>query len=268
MRSPITVWRRMKAHSCSVQRAGLAEDRVRDRDLADVVQLARRGGCSRPRRGPSPSAWRGRRPPARRRLGVRAEVGVALGHRAQQHVLALAPGRRARRRACCAYIRWSAMRSASTGVARPRAGSETAPCEQPIEKPVALLGQRRGGAAATSASRGSPAGRRSAQNSSPPMRYARPRPSTRRGRLRAQAREQRVARRVAEGVVVVLEAVEVEQREHERTLGRRLRQQLGRGAASARGGCPSPVSASVSASSREARSIAALSANVLSAAAP
>ena len=40
MRSPISVWRRMNAHSSGGQRAGLGEDPVRDRDLADVVQLA------------------------------------------------------------------------------------------------------------------------------------------------------------------------------------------------------------------------------------
>ena len=53
----------------------------------------------------------------------------------------------------------------------------------------------------------------------------------------AEADEQRVARRVAEGVVVVLEAVEVEEHEHERAGVVGLGQQLARGRAPARGGC-------------------------------
>ena len=50
------------------------------------------------------------------------------------------------RPACfCAYIRWSAIRSASDASVVSR-GSETEPYEQPIQKPVALLGERERGA--------------------------------------------------------------------------------------------------------------------------
>jgi hypothetical protein len=57
---------------------------------------------------------------------------------------------------------------------------------------------------------------------------------------------------MAEGVVVVLEAVEVEEREDERGFGG---ERLVQGARERAAGAPSPVNASVSTSSREARSI-------------
>ena len=60
-----------------------------------------------------------------------------------------------------------------------------------------------------------PSSRTTMQNSSPPIRYARPRPVTNVDEVLAEAREQRVAREVPEGVVVELEAVQVEEDEHE-----------------------------------------------------
>jgi hypothetical protein len=41
MRSPMIVCRRMNAHSSASRGPGLDEDRVRDADLADVMQLGR-----------------------------------------------------------------------------------------------------------------------------------------------------------------------------------------------------------------------------------
>ena len=73
----------------------------------------------------------------------------------------------------------------------------------------------------------SPPGSNSAQNSSPPMRYARPAPRQVGREVRAQPHEQRVAGGVAEGVVVVLEAVEVEEHEHDRARVVGLGQQRG-----------------------------------------
>ena len=91
----------------------------------------------------------------------------------------------------------------------------------------------------------------SAQNSSPPIRNAAPRPSTKRGEPGAEPDEQRVAGRVAERVVVVLEAVEVEEDEHAAgSAGVARGSSRSRARASARR-LPSPVSASVCASSRE-----------------
>ena len=91
MRSPMIVWRRMNSHSPASRRPGLAQDRVRDGDLADVVQL---GGVT------DLGDLAGREPEhARRRLGelghraeVHADLRVALDERAQQHVAALAAG--------------------------------------------------------------------------------------------------------------------------------------------------------------------------------
>ncbi len=39
IRSPISGWRRTKRHSSSLERAGLAQDRIGDRELAYLVQL-------------------------------------------------------------------------------------------------------------------------------------------------------------------------------------------------------------------------------------
>ena len=58
------------------------------------------------------------------------------------------------------------------------------------------------------------------------------------GEIGAEALQQRVAGGVAEGVVVLLEAVEVEEGEAAPVGGRRLRRRRPRGRASARGGWP------------------------------
>ena len=122
----------------------------------------------------------------------------------------------------CAYMRWSAIRSASaTSLAS--AGSSIAPYEQPISKP-SPRSDSAAAAATTSGSIGRPAGSSSAQNSSPPMRNACAAALEERGEAAAEADQQRIARRVPERVVVVLEAVEVEEHEHERVGGRRARQ--------------------------------------------
>ena len=85
------VCRRMNSHSSLVERAGLVEDRVRDRHLADVVQL---GGA----RGPAPNFV----------AAIPSSRGVASAKRANiakvvaQRGVALAQGAAAARRGLCA----------------------------------------------------------------------------------------------------------------------------------------------------------------------
>ena len=160
----------------------------------------------------------------------------------------------------CAYMRWSAIRSASATSAA-SSGSSIAPYEQPISKPspcsdsaaaapmIERLGRPRRPACS------------SAQNSSPPMRKADAAPAQEAREAAAEPHEQRVAGGVAERVVVVLEAVEVEEHEHERLAAVARGSSRSSTRASARR-LPRPVSASVCASSREARSIATLSRKV------
>ena len=123
----------------------------------------------------------------------------------------------------CAYMRWSAIRSASATSLASARQLDRAVGAADLEA-LAALGQRARRRPTTSGSATSSPGVNSAQNSSPPMRNAVPRPRRKRGEAGAEADEQRVARRVAERVVVVLEAVEVEQHQHERLGGRRARQ--------------------------------------------
>ena len=87
--SPISVCRRMRAHSSSSSAVGLLEDHVRDRHLADVVEL---GGLAdhvdvlerqRERHGHGAGQLGDVTP-------VRAEVGVTLAERTQQNVSRLA----------------------------------------------------------------------------------------------------------------------------------------------------------------------------------
>ena len=94
IRSPMIVWRRMSAHSLGVQRPGLVEDRVGDRDLADVVQV---GGVAHLDRPLGAEARAARRP--RRRGPATVEVwspssGSRSASAVQQDVAALAAGRR------------------------------------------------------------------------------------------------------------------------------------------------------------------------------
>ena len=120
------------------------------------------------------------------------------------------------RPACfCAYIRWSAMRRASAG--RRLAGQRDGAVRAADPEALALLGERSAGAVEESPA-SAPRGSKSTQNSSPPMRKTRARLPMYGAQVAAEAGEQGVAGGVAEGVVVVLEAVEVEQREDERAL--------------------------------------------------
>ena len=193
------------------------------------------------------------------RSGGRPSSGLRSVTRAQQHVAALARGRHAAG-VLLRVHRWSAIRSAS---------------------------------AASRASAGARSRRRSSRSRSPrrartaPAR--RPRAACRPPRSRVEQRAELVAahaegasavvevgragsrpRRVssaspggmAERVVVVLEAVEVEQREHERRARAHVGQQLGRARGVSARRLPRPVSASVSASVRDARSIATFARNV------
>ena len=152
-----------------------------------------------------------------------------------------------------AYMRWSAMRrasAASVGLGRERDRAVGAADPEAL----ALLAQapaRRRRAASTRSSEA-----RLEQRAELVAAHAEDGPARAEvlAQVAAQAGQQDVAGGVAEGVVVVLEAVEVEQREHERGLGTASASASSRARVSARR-LPSPVSASVSASSREARSM-------------
>ena len=156
------------------------------------------------------------------------------------------------RSALCAYMRWSASRRASSGVAA-SAGMRARPCEQPISKawPVSLSAS-----AASSSELVAPAGRDGGEQAELVAAHPVDAAEALGRRLQAlgQADEQRVAGRVAEAVVVLLEAVEVEEREQLRPLVARERtSRVSRSATSARR-LPRPVRASVRASSRLAAS--------------
>ena len=80
------------------------------------------------------------------------------------------------RPACfCAYMRWSAVRSASAA-SRVSAGSVIAPNEQPTKKPSPCWDSA-SAAPSSSVPTSAQPGSNSAQNSSPPMRKTRPRAS-------------------------------------------------------------------------------------------
>ena len=150
-------------------------------------------------------------------VDVVAQLAVVLGGDAQQHLMdglvVAAPAA-----ALGAYMRWSASRSASTASGH-SAGSSTAPCEQPIVK-RSPDSRSAAAARATSASGSSHAAGRRA-------RRTRRRPSGRRCawpavvsvRLRPSRASSASPAEVAEGVVVGLEAVEVEERQHRGPLG-------------------------------------------------
>ena len=228
------VWRRMKAHSLLVERPRLGEDRVGHGDLADVVQL---GGVADllDLVVAELQQQRGRLGEVGDAAEVAAQVRVALGQRAQQHVLALA----ARGRAAGVLLRVHALVGDPQRLgdvrrleraARSRRRSSRS--RSPRRARRARRRRRRRAARATRRP-----GRSSAQNSSPPMRKAEPRPRRKPARLAPSRDQQRVAGRVAEGVVVVLEAVEVEEHEHERLGGRSRAAARARARARARAGC-------------------------------
>ena len=93
----------------------------------------RRGGSARPPRRAARAAARCARPARRRSRGARRGRGCARSARVSSTSLLWRPADM--RPACfCAYMRWSAIRSASAGsVASSGAGSSRS--EQPIEKP-------------------------------------------------------------------------------------------------------------------------------------
>ena len=234
IRSPISVWRRMNSHSCGSSGPGLVEDRVRDRDLADVVQLggvahalrlvARScpGGARSPRRDrATPSRW----PNRSGSRSVRARTSTSLLWRVAD----------VRPAFFCAYMRWSAIRSASVGVLRLAREHDRAVRGGDVEA-LAVLGQRRRRARDDRV--GDLVARLEQRAELVAAHPERPPAPAQIGRqVRAQPHQQRVAGRVAEGVVVVLEAVEVEEHEHDRPRVVGVGQQARRARAPARAGC-------------------------------
>ena len=194
------------------QRAGLGEDRRRGSRPCRRRAARRRGGSARPPPRAARAGARCARPARRRSRGARRGRGCARSARVSSTSLLWRP---ADMRPACfwAYMRWSAIRSASAGSVA-SCGSRIEPYEQPIEKP-SPDSDSAAAAERTSCSGSSAPGSISTQNSSPPIRNALPRRSRQAARLRAEPDEQGVAGGVAEGVVVVLEAVEVEQRQHD-----------------------------------------------------
>ena len=225
MRSPISVWR---AHELPLlrRRAGRAcrgSRRGSPTLPTSWSSAACRSGGRAPRRDrPSCSADRLGRGPRRRRDGRRAR-GCARRAPCSSTSVAWRPAEAApavlAARTCagrrCAAPRWRR---------RASAGSTTAPCERRDLEALAVLGQRR-------RPRGRRAARASAVGAAEDAELVAahpvgvPRPATAAWRRAPSRVEQRVAGRVAVGVVVGLEAVEVEQPSSSGRLG-------GRGSAS------------------------------------
>ena len=212
IRSPAIGCWRMSAHSAASSGPRLCEDLVGHRDHAHVAQL---GGADERRRAPRRRGRAGGRPRPRARRPRRRCV-AALGQHLQR--ARRAPARvAARRRRLRAYMRSSARRSASAASLSPRPGATTSPYEAPIVNPspcsLSAATARRDQRASSSSAPVDAAGR------------TRRRRAGRRGRAgdgvsaRREALQQRVAGGVAEGVVVLLEAVEVEERERVRRAG-------------------------------------------------
>ena len=128
----IVCWR-SSCHSADVERAGLVEDLLGDRDLADVVELGRADhDVELLARQPQPH----RHPARQRRRRCRgAREGARRARRAgscrTSRVWRESEGRELR---LFAYMRWSASRSASEG-SLASSGRRTAPCELEIAKP-------------------------------------------------------------------------------------------------------------------------------------
>ena len=249
----IVCWR-ISAHSAVVERAGLVQDRVGHGDLADVVQLggahehverlgvqAERGGRRPAARSATPVEWSSR-------SGSRSAITRTSRSRAW-------PREPPRRRRLRAYMRASASRSAS--VASPASsGSTTRPCDAVTEKPSPCSLSAPTARATSGASSSQRAFDEQAELvAAEPV--GAPADGGQRGR---QAAQQRVPGRVAERVVVVLEAVEVE--EDERVAPAPGRRRRGRRRApagsAARSACPSSPRA---ASCARARSSGAASAS-------
>ena len=162
----------------------------------------------------------------RRRPGAvwPSRSGERSAQHAQQDVGALALGRRRAPPRLCAYMRWSAVAQRVLGASRASSGSSTTPYEQPTLKPLAGSRAARARRAAAEALRVVAAAleQRAELVAAHPVGACRGRrrPSAARAPRRI---EQRVAGRVAEGVVVVLEAVEVEEHEDHRAARRARR---------------------------------------------
>ena len=147
------------------ERARLAQDRVGDPDLADVVQLCGEAealtssvssprtvavastSCATPSACASRSGWRSARAWSRTFLDCDSTG--------------------ARRECFCAYIRWSVEQR--LGGLRGLAGSVTAPYEQPMWKPSPCSVNAAAAPRMIGSATWGP-GRKSTQNSSPPMR--------------------------------------------------------------------------------------------------
>ena len=104
----------------------------------------RRGGRGRSRSSSSPSAPRDGLGELGDAAEVLAELGVALGERAQQHVAGSGCAPSVRPPCLWAYMRWSAMRSASPASVASRGQRDDA-VRAADREALAVLGERRGG---------------------------------------------------------------------------------------------------------------------------
>ena len=189
---------------------------VGDGDLADVVQLGRADQLVE-LLGVQARA-RGRRP---RRARPRRRVVVEVGSRSAMHPHEQVARLAARAAAAAALAGVHALvgqRAAPRSASRASSGTTTRPCEAPIREAVAVLAQRVDGAPSTSGVVvvSAPSSEQAELVAAEPVGA----PPTRGQRGREPA-QQRVAGRMAERVVVVLEAVEVE--EDERVRASRVR---------------------------------------------
>jgi hypothetical protein len=209
------VCRRTKSHLVVRQCARLGEDLLRDRDLADVVQLGRVADCLQ--------LLGGNPQPASDGLGevgdagqVLAERGVALVEHPQEDVHALAAGRRAM--TVLVHVHAAVGDSQRVRHTIGLVRKQHRPVRTGDGEALALLAE--GGCRGVDQRTG-PHARRGADNAelvaAHPIRAA----ATGDGGLEApgEMQEQRIPRRVAERVVVELESVEVEEDQDEGLAG-------------------------------------------------
>ena len=243
IRSPMIVWRRMNAHSCSSSGPGFSRIASGTAALPMSCSVAAcrtavrcsslmpspRAVCSASAATPSTCSPRS---------GLRSAMTFSS-------TAVLWPPAEARRPFFSAYMRRSAVRRASAGSQSGRS-STALPSAALIVEAVAVLAEGRaarrrdlvvaaGGEHAELVA-AHPVGAAVAVDG--------------RGQRPAEAREQGVARGMAVGVVVGLEAVEVEEHEQQRPLGRDAAQPGSRGPRPRRRRLPRPVSSSVCASPR------------------
>jgi hypothetical protein len=193
-----------------VESAGLVQDGVRDGDLADVVQL---GGEADPHDlvRCQPESRRGVRRQGGDIARVLAEIRAVLGEEPQQDVGALTPSRHAAGRLLLihALVGEQQRRLGSLGVGRQHRDTERAADREAL----ALLGERarREGCEAVRGSTGD-LGDDAELVAAHAVRG--PDPLHRAVQTLAEPGEQRIPGQMAERIVVLLEAVEVEQRQH------------------------------------------------------